>query len=63
MLATQMNQAVLKPVSDFLADDLSELDAQKDLYETASLEHETAMVKYSRVSKKKETEKVDGNFN
>lgn len=36
-----------------------EVDRQRELFELASQEHDNAMVKYSRTSKRRETDKVE----
>jgi DCC-interacting protein 13 alpha len=58
MLAVQMDQAMVQPMTDFIATDLMEVNRQRELFELASQEHDSAMVKYSKTSKRRETDKA-----
>ncbi|KAI1883365.1 hypothetical protein AGOR_G00230670 [Albula goreensis] len=57
-LATQMADGMVFPMVTFREKDLTEISTLKDIFGIASDEHEASMVKYSRLPKKKENEKV-----
>ncbi|KPP67565.1 hypothetical protein Z043_113827 [Scleropages formosus] len=57
-LATQMAERMVFPMVQFREKDLTEISTLKEIFGIASDEHEAAMVKYSRLPKKKENEKV-----
>ncbi|KAL0968034.1 hypothetical protein UPYG_G00261400 [Umbra pygmaea] len=57
-LATEMADRMIFPMIQFREKDLTEVSTLKDIFGIASDEHEAAMVKYSRLPKKRESEKV-----
>ncbi|XP_071261800.1 DCC-interacting protein 13-beta-like isoform X1 [Salvelinus alpinus] len=57
-LATQMADRMIFPMIQFREKDLTEISTLREIFGIASDEHEAAMVKYSRLPKKKENEKV-----
>ncbi|XP_030631344.1 DCC-interacting protein 13-beta isoform X2 [Chanos chanos] len=57
-LATQMADRMVFPMIQFREKDLTEISTLKEIFGIASDEHEGAMVKYSRLPKKKENEKM-----
>ncbi|XP_023572834.1 DCC-interacting protein 13-beta isoform X2 [Octodon degus] len=57
-LAKQLADTMVLPVIQFREKDLTEISTLKDLFGLASNDHDLAMAKYSRLSKKKENEKV-----
>lgn len=57
-LAKQLADTMVLPVIQFREKDLTEISTLKDLFGLASKDHDLAMAKYSRLSKKKENEKV-----
>ncbi|CAG08640.1 unnamed protein product, partial [Tetraodon nigroviridis] len=58
-LATQMADSMVFPLIQFREKDLTEVSTLKEIFGIATDEHEAAMVKYSRLPKKKENEKVE----
>ncbi|KAM9568445.1 DCC-interacting protein 13-beta-like [Salvelinus alpinus] len=57
-LASQMADRMIFPMIQFREKDLTEISTLREVFGIASDEHEAAMVKYSRLPKKKENEKV-----
>ncbi|XP_075894207.1 DCC-interacting protein 13-beta [Nelusetta ayraudi] len=57
-LATQMADGMVFPMIQFREKDLTEISTLKEIFGIATDEHEAAMVKYSRLPKKKENEKL-----
>ncbi|XP_064786307.1 DCC-interacting protein 13-beta [Oncorhynchus masou masou] len=57
-LASQMADGMIFPMIQFREKDLTEISTLREVFGIASDEHEAAMVKYSRLPKKKENEKV-----
>ncbi|KAK6318423.1 hypothetical protein J4Q44_G00117140 [Coregonus suidteri] len=57
-LATQMADRMIFPMIQFREKDLTEISTLREVFGIACDEHEAAMVKYSRLPKKKENEKV-----
>ncbi|XP_051979425.1 DCC-interacting protein 13-beta-like [Xyrauchen texanus] len=57
-LATQIADKMVFPIVKFREKDLTEISTLKEIFAIASDEHEAAMVKYSRLPKKKENEKI-----
>ncbi|KAJ7997874.1 hypothetical protein DPEC_G00216700 [Dallia pectoralis] len=57
-LATEMADRMIFPMIQFREKDLTEISTLREIFGIASDEHEAAMVKYSRLPKKKESEKV-----
>uniref|UniRef100_A0AAQ4P1J5 Adaptor protein, phosphotyrosine interaction, PH domain and leucine zipper containing 2 n=1 Tax=Gasterosteus aculeatus aculeatus TaxID=481459 RepID=A0AAQ4P1J5_GASAC len=57
-LANQMADSMVFPLIQFREKDLTEISTLKEIFGIATDEHEAAMVKYSRLPKKKENEKL-----
>uniref|UniRef100_A0A672G9D1 DCC-interacting protein 13-beta n=1 Tax=Salarias fasciatus TaxID=181472 RepID=A0A672G9D1_SALFA len=57
-LANQMADGMVFPLIQFREKDLTEISTLKEIYGIATDEHEAAMVKYSRLPKKRENEKL-----
>ncbi|XP_061629666.1 DCC-interacting protein 13-beta [Phyllopteryx taeniolatus] len=57
-LANQMADTMVFPLIQFREKDLTEISTLKEIYGIANDEHEAAMVKYSRLPKKRENEKL-----
>ncbi|XP_020774798.1 DCC-interacting protein 13-beta [Boleophthalmus pectinirostris] len=57
-LANQMADNMVFPLIQFREKDLTEISTLKEIYSIATDEHEAAMVKYSRLPKKRENEKM-----
>ncbi|XP_034031968.1 DCC-interacting protein 13-beta [Thalassophryne amazonica] len=57
-LASQMADNMVFPLIQFREKDLTEISTLKEIFVIATDEHEAAMVKYSRLPKKKENEKL-----
>ncbi|CAB1323389.1 unnamed protein product [Coregonus sp. 'balchen'] len=57
-LATQMADRMIFPMIQFREKDLTEISTLREVFGIACDEHEAAMVKYSRLPKKKENEKI-----
>ncbi|XP_061825592.1 DCC-interacting protein 13-beta [Nerophis lumbriciformis] len=57
-LANQMADTMVFPLIQFREKDLTEISTLKEIFGIATDEHEAAMVKYSRLPKKKENEKL-----
>ncbi|XP_076863071.1 DCC-interacting protein 13-beta [Brachyhypopomus gauderio] len=57
-LATQIADKMVFPMVQFREKDLTEISTLKEIFGIATDEHEAAMVKYSRLPKKKENEKL-----
>uniref|UniRef100_A0A8C9YDM0 Adaptor protein, phosphotyrosine interacting with PH domain and leucine zipper 2 n=1 Tax=Sander lucioperca TaxID=283035 RepID=A0A8C9YDM0_SANLU len=58
VLANQMADSMVFPLIQFREKDLTEISTLKEIFGFATDEHEAAMVKYSRLPKKKENEKL-----
>uniref|UniRef100_A0A8D3CY58 DCC-interacting protein 13-beta n=1 Tax=Scophthalmus maximus TaxID=52904 RepID=A0A8D3CY58_SCOMX len=58
VLANQMADSMVFPLIQFREKDLTEISTLKEIFGIATDEHEAAMVKYSRLPKKKENEKL-----
>ncbi|KAM4618830.1 DCC-interacting protein 13-beta [Polymixia lowei] len=58
VLSNQMADSMVFPMIQFREKDLTEIGTLKEIFGIASDEHEAAMVKYSRLPKKKENEKL-----
>ncbi|KAJ8262342.1 hypothetical protein GJAV_G00165360 [Gymnothorax javanicus] len=57
-LTTMLADGMVFPMITFREKDLTEISTLKDIFSIASDEHEASMVKYSRLPKKKENDKV-----
>ncbi|XP_077373499.1 DCC-interacting protein 13-beta isoform X1 [Festucalex cinctus] len=57
-LANQMADTMVFPLIQFREKELTEISTLKEIYAIATDEHEAAMVKYSRLPKKRENEKL-----
>ncbi|XP_061891484.1 DCC-interacting protein 13-beta [Entelurus aequoreus] len=57
-LANQMADTMVFPLIQFREKDLTEISTLKEIFGIATDEHEAAMVKYSRLPKKRENEKL-----
>ncbi|KAF7701799.1 DCC-interacting protein 13-beta [Silurus meridionalis] len=57
-LATQMADRMVFPMVQFREKDLTEISTLKEIFGIASDEHEAAMIKYSRLPKRRENEKL-----
>ncbi|NP_001121547.1 DCC-interacting protein 13-beta [Danio rerio] len=57
-LSTQIADKMVFPMVQFREKDLTEISTLKEIFSIATDEHEAAMVKYSRLPKKRENEKV-----
>ncbi|KAJ8374066.1 hypothetical protein SKAU_G00046460 [Synaphobranchus kaupii] len=57
-LAAQMANRMVFPMIQFREKDLTEISTLKEIFGIASDEHEASMVKYSRLPKKRENEKL-----
>ncbi|XP_077567171.1 DCC-interacting protein 13-beta [Stigmatopora nigra] len=57
-LANQMADTMVFPLIQFREKDLTEISTLKEIYGIATDEHEASMVKYSRLPKKRENEKL-----
>ncbi|XP_030280838.1 DCC-interacting protein 13-beta isoform X2 [Sparus aurata] len=57
-LANQMADSMVFPLIQFREKDLTEISTLKEIFGIATDEHEAAMVKYSRLPKKRENEKL-----
>uniref|UniRef100_A0A9J7ZUS5 DCC-interacting protein 13-beta n=1 Tax=Cyprinus carpio carpio TaxID=630221 RepID=A0A9J7ZUS5_CYPCA len=57
-LASQIADKMVFPMVQFREKDLTEISTLKEIFSIASDEHEAAMVKYSRLPKKRENEKM-----
>ncbi|XP_038627559.1 DCC-interacting protein 13-alpha isoform X2 [Tachyglossus aculeatus] len=58
VLSTQLADAMMFPISQFKERDLKEILTLKEVFQLASQDHDTAINRYSRLSKKRENEKV-----
>ncbi|KAL3853219.1 hypothetical protein ACJMK2_016775 [Sinanodonta woodiana] len=57
VLAAQFSETMMYPLNKFLQADLEEISTMFEMFQIASHEHEQAMVKYMKLSKKKESER------
>uniref|UniRef100_W5UAV9 DCC-interacting protein 13-beta n=1 Tax=Ictalurus punctatus TaxID=7998 RepID=W5UAV9_ICTPU len=57
-LATQMADRMVFPMVQFREKDLTEISTLKEIFGIATDEHEAAMIKYSRLPKRRENEKL-----
>nr|XP_033781773.1 DCC-interacting protein 13-alpha isoform X2 [Geotrypetes seraphini] len=58
VLSTQLADAMMFPISQFKERDLKEILTLKEVFQIASNDHDAAINRYSRLSKKRENEKV-----
>uniref|UniRef100_A0A673NNG0 BAR domain-containing protein n=1 Tax=Sinocyclocheilus rhinocerous TaxID=307959 RepID=A0A673NNG0_9TELE len=58
VLSTQLADAMMFPITQFQERDLREIVILKEVFQIASDDHDTAVNRYSRLSKRKENEKV-----
>ncbi|XP_016331969.1 DCC-interacting protein 13-alpha isoform X1 [Sinocyclocheilus anshuiensis] len=58
ILSTQLADAMMFPITQFQERDLREIVILKEVFQIASDDHDTAVNRYSRLSKRKENEKV-----
>ncbi|XP_070558539.1 DCC-interacting protein 13-alpha-like isoform X2 [Ptychodera flava] len=56
VLATQLTDSMVFPLKKFLESDLAEITMMREMFNQASHEHDSAMAKYSKLSKKRENE-------
>ncbi|XP_062849579.1 DCC-interacting protein 13-beta [Trichomycterus rosablanca] len=57
-LASQLAERMVYPMVQFREKDLTEISTLKEIFGIASDEHEAAMIKYSRLPKRRENEKL-----
>uniref|UniRef100_A0A6Q2WYG5 HESX homeobox 1 n=1 Tax=Esox lucius TaxID=8010 RepID=A0A6Q2WYG5_ESOLU len=60
VLSTQLADAMMFPITQFKERDLKEILTLKEVFQIASNDHDIAINRYSRLSKKRENEKVKG---
>ncbi|XP_026857633.1 DCC-interacting protein 13-alpha isoform X1 [Electrophorus electricus] len=60
VLSTQLADAMMFPITQFKEKDLKEILTLKEVFQISSDDHDVAVNRYSRLSKKKENEKVKG---
>uniref|UniRef100_A0A8C0JG41 Adaptor protein, phosphotyrosine interacting with PH domain and leucine zipper 1 n=1 Tax=Chelonoidis abingdonii TaxID=106734 RepID=A0A8C0JG41_CHEAB len=58
VLSTQLADAMMFPITQFKERDLKEILTLKEVFQIASNDHDTAINRYSRLSKRRENEKV-----
>uniref|UniRef100_A0A1A8CKS0 Adaptor protein, phosphotyrosine interaction, PH domain and leucine zipper containing 1 n=1 Tax=Nothobranchius kadleci TaxID=1051664 RepID=A0A1A8CKS0_NOTKA len=58
VLSTQLADAMMFPITQFKERDLKEILTLKEVFQIASDDHDTAINRYSRLSKRKDNEKV-----
>ncbi|KAM8930261.1 DCC-interacting protein 13-alpha isoform 2-T2 [Pelodytes ibericus] len=58
VLSTQLADAMMFPISQFKERDLKEILTLKEIFQIASNDHDVAITRYSRLSKKRENEKT-----
>nr|XP_021519855.1 DCC-interacting protein 13-alpha [Meriones unguiculatus] len=58
VLSTQLADAMMFPISQFKERDLKEILTLKEVFQIASNDHDAAINRYSRLSKKRENDKV-----
>ncbi|KAM4741545.1 DCC-interacting protein 13-alpha isoform 2-T2 [Anableps anableps] len=58
VLSTQLADAMMFPISQFKERDLKEILTLKEVFQIASDDHDTAINRYSRLSKRKDNDKV-----
>ncbi|KAM9592577.1 DCC-interacting protein 13-alpha isoform 2-T2 [Trichechus inunguis] len=58
VLSTQLADAMMFPITQFKERDLKEILTLKEVFQIASNDHDAAINKYSRLSKKRENDKV-----
>ncbi|XP_051957998.1 DCC-interacting protein 13-alpha isoform X2 [Xyrauchen texanus] len=58
VLSTQLADAMMFPITQFKERDLKEILTLKEVFQIASEDHDVAINRYSRLSKRKENEKV-----
>ncbi|XP_064632170.1 DCC-interacting protein 13-alpha-like isoform X2 [Lineus longissimus] len=63
ILATQLGDSMMYPINRFLQADLEEISTMFEMFQISSSEHENAMNKYMKISKKSrnEKERIDSN--
>ncbi|KAM9326135.1 DCC-interacting protein 13-alpha [Gastrophryne carolinensis] len=58
VLSTQLADAMMFPINQFKERDLKEILTLKEIFQIASNDHDTAINRYSRLSKKRENERI-----
>ncbi|KAH0630135.1 hypothetical protein JD844_012803 [Phrynosoma platyrhinos] len=58
VLSTQLADAMMFPITQFKERDLKEILTLKEVFQISSNDHDAAITRYSRLSKKRENEKV-----
>ncbi|KAL7986089.1 hypothetical protein Chor_011255 [Crotalus horridus] len=58
VLSTQLADAMMFPITQFKERDLKEILTLKEVFQISSNDHDAAIIRYSRLSKKRENEKV-----
>ncbi|XP_046882011.1 DCC-interacting protein 13-alpha isoform X1 [Hypomesus transpacificus] len=58
VLSTQLADAMMFPITQFKERDLKEILTLKEVFQISSDDHDTAITRYSRLSKKRDNEKV-----
>ncbi|KAF4799424.1 DCC-interacting protein 13-alpha [Turdus rufiventris] len=58
VLSTQLADAMMFPITQFKERDLKEILTLKEVFQIASNDHDAAITRYSRLSKRKENEKI-----
>ncbi|XP_029649563.1 DCC-interacting protein 13-alpha [Octopus sinensis] len=58
VLAAQFSETMMYPLSKFLQADLEEISTMYEMYRISSDEHEQAMAKYMKLSKKKDNDRL-----
>lgn len=63
VLSAQFSETMMYPLSRFLQADLEEVTTLFEMYQIASNEHDSAMSRYMRLPKKKESERQKSEYN
>ncbi|NXX89374.1 DP13A protein, partial [Centropus bengalensis] len=58
LLSTQLADAMMFPITQFKERDLKEILTLKEVFQIASNDHDAAITRYSRLSKRRENEKI-----
>uniref|UniRef100_A0A8C3PWL2 Adaptor protein, phosphotyrosine interacting with PH domain and leucine zipper 1 n=1 Tax=Chrysolophus pictus TaxID=9089 RepID=A0A8C3PWL2_CHRPC len=58
VLSTQLADAMMFPITQFKERDLKEILTLKEVFQIASNDHDAAIIRYSRLSKRRENEKI-----
>ncbi|XP_054832183.1 DCC-interacting protein 13-alpha isoform X3 [Eublepharis macularius] len=58
VLSTQLADAMMFPITQFKERDLKEILTLKEVFQISSNDHDAAIIRYSRLSKKRENEKI-----